>query len=154
MQHDVAQNLPRVLMIVGELRTAVVMMPRMQLHFGSGQLAGSHLLLYDAHDAFSNTVHATNRRYHPYLVADADFTVAALIATERAVLASYLQLFVNGFVSIGERTLQIGLQVMLVHPLSGLQVFASMADGVAVFNDVGALGGVADKHFVTSGRVL
>ena len=154
MQHDVAQNLPRVLMIVGKLRTAVVMMPRMQLHVGSGQLAGSHLLLHDAHDAFSNTVHATNRRHHPHLITDAYLTVAALIAAERAVLASYLQLLANGFVSVGERTLQIGLQVMLVHPLASLQVFASMADGVAVFDDVGALGGVADEHFVTCGRVL
>ena len=55
---------------------------------------------------------------------------------------------------ISKRTRKIGFQVVLIHPLSGFQVFSCMTDGIAVFDDVLSLRSIVDKNFVACRRVL
>ena len=104
--------------------------------------------------ALGNAVHTAHGGHNPHFVADSHFPILTAIALESAVIGGDIQLFIYRMVFIGERTRQIGLQVILVHPLSGLQVLACMSDGIAILDDISALRCIGDEHLMASRRVL
>ena len=150
VEHDVAEHLAGVLMVLAQLRAAIVVVPGMH---GVDALA-SGLCLEGGSQAFGDAVHASHSRHYPYLVADAHLAVLAHISVEGLALMGYCQRLVHGMVFVGQRAREVGLQVVLVHPFSGLQVMHGMSDRIAVFDDVVASGGVSDEHFVTHRCVL
>ena len=104
-----------------------------------------------------NAVDATYSRHNPNLVAHAHVAVLADIALEGTALFLDMvdvTLGVNGLVGIFQRTREVGLQVVLVHPVAGLHVLTGVADGVAVLDDVLTLFDVLDQHFMSCRGVL
>ena len=104
--------------------------------------------------ALGNAVDAAHRGHNPYLVAHAHVAVLAAIALKGSVLVFNAKFLVDRIVCVLERTAEIGLEVVLVHPVARLQVAARMADGVAVLDDVLALLDVAQQHLVACRHVL
>ena len=102
----------------------------------------------------SNAVHTAHCRHNPYLIAYTYITILALIAFECAVLFLDGKFFANGIVSIFERARQIGLQIILVHPITRFQILTSMTDGVTVFYDVITFLHILNENFMTSWCVL
>ena len=105
-------------------------------------------------EALRNTIDASYSRNNPYLVAHANITVLANIAFKGALLVFDVQGLVDGVVSIFQRTAEIGLEVVLMHPVARFQVLKSMADRVAVFDNIFALSGILDKDFMACRRIL
>ena len=110
-------------------------------------------------EAFGNAVDATYCRHDPYLVANANFAVPSYISLEGGSIKRCLRSVVrenlwHRMVFVGERSLEVGLEVVLVDPLPSLQVDGCVADGVAIFYNVLARGCVVEQDFMTCGRVL
>ena len=157
VEHDVAQYLARVLVVVRELRAAVVVVPGMQ------GLAAQHaafcaffgqFLLHELDDALGHSVDASHRRHYPHLVSDAHFAVPSHVALEGKVLLRNAKFFVHRVILVGERARKVSLQVVLVHPLARLQVDGGVAYRIAIFQDVLAGGCVDEQNLMSGGHVL
>ena len=62
--------------------------------------------------------------------------------------------FFHGVVGILQGSGKVGLEVVLVDPFALFQVFLRMADGVAVFQDIGAFRGIVEQNLVSCWSVL
>ena len=104
--------------------------------------------------SFGNTIYASHGRHNPYLVAHSHVTVLSYISLEGSVLLGDIQLVVHRFVGISQRAFEIRLQVVLVHPVTRLQVGDGMSDRITIFNNVLTGRSVVDEHLVSSRSVL
>lgn len=102
----------------------------------------------------ANAIDTSHCRYNPYLVACTYIAVLADETFERAVLLWDVKMSIDGVVLVCQCTGEVGLEVVLVDPLSGLEVFLGMTDGIAVFYNVLTFRRVFDKHFVSGWGVL
>ena len=57
-------------------------------------------------------------------------------------------------IGIFKGTGEIGLQIVLIHPVASLQIYFGMSDGIAILDDVGTLGCILDQDLVSCRRVL
>ena len=137
-------------MVFRELRATVVVMPGIDI-VDTFQLG---LLAQFLSQFLSNAVDTAYRGNNPYLITHTHITILTLIALEGAVLFLDGQFFANGVVGIFERTGKIGLQIILVDPVTGFQILTCMTDGIAVFDDVFSLFDIFDKNLVTGWCVL
>ena len=80
--------------------------------------------------------------------------VLANIALEGAVLLQDVQLLIHRVVSIFQSTGKVGLEVVLVDPLTLFQVLLGMTDRVAVLDDVLAFRCIVDEHLMSSRSIL
>ena len=99
-------------------------------------------------------VDASQSRHYPYLIAHTHVAILTHIALKGTVLVFDGKLLINRLVSIFERAGEVGLQVILVHPVASLQVFACMTNGIAILDDVLALLHIDNEHLVTGRCVL
>ena len=137
-------------MVFRELRAAIVVMPGIDaVHTLAARLA---LQLF--HQSFGHAIDAANGGHHPYLVAHAHVAVLAHISLKGSIFLLDAKFFVYRLICIFKRATEVGFQVLLVYPFSGLQVLTCVANGIAVFNNVLALAHVAQEHLVTCGCVL
>ncbi len=107
--------------------------------------------------ALGNAVDAAYSGHNPYLVAHANVAVLAYIALEGTALVLDMidvALGVNGIVGIFQRTREVGLQVVLVHPVAGLHVLTGVTDWVAVLDDILTFFDVLDQYFMSCRGVL
>ena len=133
VQADVAQHLARVLVVVRQLRASVVVVPGID---GIDGAVVSNFLSQLVGQSFGNAVDAAYRRYNPYFVTYAYITVLADVAPEGSVLDGNVKLLAHRLVRVLQRTAEVCLQVVFVHPVAGFHVLAGMADRVAVLDDV------------------
>ena len=94
--------------------------------------------------AFSDAIHTADGRHNPYFVAHADVAISTLVGFERTILVGYAKFFVDRFVLVFQRTAEVGLQVVFVHPVACLHGLTGMTDRVAVFDDVVTLLNIFD----------
>ena len=150
MQGDVAQNLACVLVVAAQLRASVVVVPCIYRVYpfavGLGTEHGCQL--------FGNAVDTAHGWNDPYLVAGAYLAVVPHVALEREFLVFDVQFLVDGAVSILQRAGKVGLQVVLVYPVAGLQVLPCVAYRVSVLDDVCTLRRVFDKYLMARRRIL
>ena len=106
------------------------------------------------HQLFGNAVYAAHCGHNPYFVSYAHFAVGSTVATEGASFVGNVECGVNGLVGIFESSCKVGLEGVFVHPFALRHVFACMADGIAVLDDVFSLRCVNDEHLVASWHVL
>ena len=57
-------------------------------------------------------------------------------------------------IGIFQRTGKVGLEIVLIHPFTLLQILLGMTDRVAILDDVLALGSIIDEHLMTSWSIL
>ena len=150
MQADVTQHLASVLVVARELGTTEVVMPSMD---GVDALAMS-LVLEQFHQLLCHAIHAAHGRNYPNFVSHTYLAVLANIALEGAVLLLDVQLLIHRVVSIFQSTGKVGLEVVLVDPLTLFQVLLGMTDRVAVLDDVLAFRCIVDEHLMASRSVL
>ena len=148
MQHHVAQNLLRVLMVFAQLRTTVVMG---ESHDGIYPLAAVRLAAESVGQLVHDTVHAAHGRDNPNLVAYSHITVAAAVALERAMLHGDVRVHLHRRVGIVQQSRQIGLDIFFAHPGTFGHVLHHVTDGVAVFYDIFSGTEILQCHLV-SGR--
>ena len=96
VQHEVAQHFACVLVVVRELRAAIVVMPGM---YGVDAFELC-LFLQSLGKAFCNAVDASYGRHNPYLVSYAHVAVLAFVAFECTVFGGYCKFLVNGCVAV------------------------------------------------------
>ena len=106
------------------------------------------------HEALCDAVYTAHRRHHPYLVTHAHVAVLTYIAFKGAILFPDGKFFVDRLVCIFECAREVGLQVVLIHPVTSFQCLTGMTDGITVFDDVFALGRVLNQDLMSSRRVL
>ena len=112
------------------------------------------LMLQLLDESLGNAVHTTHRRHNPDLITYTDITVLSDIALKGTVLLFDAKFLAYRIISILKCTSEIGLQIVLIHPITSLQILNGMANRIAVFDDVGTLRGIFNQHFVTSGCIL
>ena len=112
------------------------------------------LLAQEVDQSLGNAVDAAYCGYNPNLVANTDIAVLAAIAHERAILALDAQFLVDGMISVVQRSREISLQIVFVHPIAGFQILTGMADGIAVLDDVLTLLHVLDEYLVSCRCIL
>ena len=105
-------------------------------------------------EAFGNAVDAADGGHNPYFVAYADVAVLAHVTLKGSIFVFDGKLFVDRLIRVFERAAKIGLEIVLVDPVAGLQVLAGVTDGIAVLDDVFTFFDVGDEYFVTSRSVL
>ena len=86
---------------------------------------------------FGNTIHTTNGGHNPNLITDTHVAILTYIALKATVVVFDIKLLVYRIICILESTSQIGLQIILVHPISGFHILHGMSDGIAIFDNVG-----------------
>ena len=106
------------------------------------------------HEPFGDAIHAADGRHHPDLITHTDVAVLTNITLKGAVLFLNAKFLVYRIVCVFECAGQIGLQVVLVHPVAGLQILTGVTDGIAIFDDVFSLFHVLDQYLVTCWCVL
>ena len=94
MMNHVAKNLLRVLVVITELRAAVVVRE-------SEDIVRTCLLTQTLGTFLNDTVHATYGRDNPHLVADAYLSVFATVAHESTSLVGDVQHHVLGMILVG-----------------------------------------------------
>ena len=104
--------------------------------------------------AADDTVHAADSRDNPYLVADTHLPVFAAIAHESTVLIGDIEHYFLGVVFIREQPRKVGLDIILVHPRTGLLVLAGMPDGEAIFDNILACLDVGNGYLMPCGDVF
>ena len=137
-------------MVFAQLRAAIVVVPGM--HGVDALQAG--LSLQRGCQTLGDAVDTAHGGHNPHLVAYAHLAVLAHISVEGEVVVGNVEFFIHRLVFVGQRAREVGLQVVLVHPFAGLEVVHGMSDGVAIFDDVFALGCVVDEHLVPGRCVL
>ena len=150
MEHNVAKHLAGVLVVARQLGATIVVVPRMD---GIHALAPC-LLLQQLHQLLGNAIHTPHGGHNPHLVADSHFAIPPDVSLEGHLFVGDGERLVDGVVFVGERTREVGLQVVLVHPTARFQSRASMSDGIAVFDDILALSHVLQQNLVAGWRVL
>ncbi len=155
MEHHVAEYLLGVFVVVAELRAAIVV--------GKSEDAvdtlGSGLSVDAVHYLLDDAVDASHCGDDPELVADAYLPVGTHIAAKCRFLAfesragSGAVVAVDGYVGVVELTLEVGLDVVVVEEMALGYGVARVTDGKSVFDDVFALGDVAQGKFMTRGNV-
>ena len=150
MQGDVTQNLSCVLMIPAQLRATVVMMPCIH----SVDVLLSSFLAQLVSESLCNTIYASHCRHNPYLVAHTYITVFPYVSLKGAVFLGDVQFVVHWFVGIRQCTLEVGLEIILIYPVTSLQVGDGMTDGISIFNNVRSSGSIVDEHLVSRRCVL
>ena len=55
---------------------------------------------------------------------------------------------------VGQLTRQVRSKVVLINPLTSLQILAGMTDGITVFDDVFAFLCVTDEHLMSYGNIF
>ena len=112
------------------------------------------LFLKFLYQSFGNAVDTTNGRHNPNLITYTYISILPYIALKGTVSLFYVKSFVYRLIRIFKCARKIGLQIVLIHPITSLQVFLCMTDRIAIFNDIGALWGIFYEYLVPSGRVL
>ena len=105
-------------------------------------------------ESLSDAIDAANGRHYPYLITHANVAVLADITIKGSVVVLDVKFFVDRTICVLERTRQIGLEIVLIHPIASLQILLGVADGITVFDDVSTLWRILDQHFMPCGRVL
>ena len=150
VETDVAQYLAGVFVVLGELRAAVVVMPGPD----GVDVASTGFLHQAVGKVFSNAVDAADGGHNPYLVTHADVTILANITLKGSVFVFDCKWFVDRLIRVFERSAEVGLEIVLIDPVTGLHVLTGMTDGVAVLDNVFAFFDVGDEYFVTCRSVL
>ncbi len=132
MKRHVTQDLARILMIIAQLRASVI------VRVGYDCIYIPQLGFRAKHfrQPVNRSVHTTDSRDNPNLIADADFSVRPPVPLERQMPVGNIQLHVYGFILVVEYAIQIGLYRFLVHPIPLPDFFPCMSDGIAVFYDI------------------
>ena len=150
VEHHVAQYLSGILVVVAQLRAAIVVrIGHDGIHTftaglgtqGFGQLAG-------------NSVHTAYGRYNPDFVAYAGVAIPASVTFEGQLAVGDVQIGLDGGIGIFQQPGQVGSDVVLVHPVALLACLAGMPDGVAVFDDVLSTGQVFQRKLVAGRDVF
>ena len=132
MQTNVAKYFARVLMVVTQLRAAIVVMPSMH---GIDTFEPS-LLFQLLCQTFGYAIHATHRRDYPDFIPHTHFTILPDVSLESPMLIFNVEHLFHGFVFIVQRARKIGPDIVLVDPFARFEIFFCMADRVAVFDDI------------------
>ena len=103
---------------------------------------------------FGYSVHAAHSGHYPYLVSYAHLAIGSLIAHKGSFLLRNVELLVYRLIAVLQSACKVGFQVVFVNPCAGLHGFLGMANGVAILDDVLALGHVFQEHFVARRNVL
>ena len=104
-----------------------------------------------------NAVDAPNGGHNPYLVAYADIAVLAYVTLKSPLLVLDVvdvALGVHRLIGILQRSAEVRLEVVLVHPVAGLHVLTGVSDGVTILDNVLTLLDILDEYFVACGSVL
>ena len=150
MQTDITENLAGILVVAGKLRTTEIMVPCMD---GINALTAS-LFLQKLNEFLSNTIHATYGWYYPHLVSYTYFAILAHIALEGTGFLGNVQLLIYWMIGIFQRTGKVGLEIVLIHPFTLLQILLGMTDRLAILDDVLSLGSIIDEYLMTSWSIL
>ncbi len=146
MDH-VTQDLLRVLVVIAQLRAAVVM--------GEGEdIIRSGLLTETLGTFLDDTVDATYGRDDPHLVTDTYLSVFAAVAHECAFLVRDVENDLLRVVLVREQTREVGLDIVLVHPGAGFLRLLGVTDRESVLDDVLALSEIGDGYLVSGRHVL
>ena len=150
MEADVTKHLAGILVVARELRTAEVVVPSVD---GINAFAFCFLLelLYQF---FRYAIHAAYGRNYPDFISYANLTILADVAQESTVFLLDVQLFIHRIVSIFQSAGKVGLEVILVDPLTLFQIFLSMTDRVTVLDDVLSFRCIVNEHFVSGRSIL
>ena len=139
----------RIFVVVAELRTAVVVR---EGHDGVHVLAVS-LAPQSLGQLAHNAVDASHGRDYPYLVANPDVAVLALITLESQTLVRRRDVDQLRVVAVFEQAVEVGFDVVLVHPLAFGLGLAGMTDRITVFDHIFALGQILERKLVTGRHV-
>ena len=150
MEADVTEHLAGILVVARELRAAEVVVPSVD-----GINAFAFCFLLELLNQFLRyAIHAAYGRNYPDLVSYTDLTVLAHVTHESAVFLLDVQLFIYRIVSIFQSAGKVGLEVILVDPLTLFQIFLSMTDRVTVLDDVLSFRRIVNEHFVSGRSIL
>ena len=137
-------------MVAAQLRATIVMVPCIN----GIDVLFTCLLAQLVGQSLGNTVHASHSRHNPYLVAHAHFAVFPYVSLKCTLFLSNVELVIHWLVGISKSALEVGLQVILINPVTRLQVGDGMAYGITIFNNVSTCGCICDKHFMSRWSVL
>ena len=112
------------------------------------------LFLQLLYQSFGNAVDATYGRHNPNLITYTYIAILSYIALKGAVFFFYVKFLVYRLIRVFKCAREVGLQIVLIHPVASLQVFLCMTNRIAVFYDICTLRGIFYKYLVPSGRVL
>ena len=147
MMDHVAQNLLRVLVVVSQLRTTVVMLER-------EDIVRACFLTQTLRATLDDTVDATDRRDDPHLIADADLTVFAAVAHKGPFLIGDVEHHLFGMILIRKQSGEVGLDIVLVHPAAGFLGLARMSNRKTVLDHVLAFSKVCDGYLMSGRHVF
>ena len=116
MKHYVSQDLPSVLMVSTKLWAAEIVVPSVN----SVNAFASGSFFEPRHKFLGDAVYTSNGGHNPYFISDSYFAILSYISFETLILVFYGQRFVDRIVWISKSAGKIGLQIILVNPLSGL----------------------------------
>ena len=147
VMNHIAEDLLRVLVVVAELRAAVVMRE-------SEDIVRAGLLTQTLCTFLDDTVHATYGRDDPHFVADTYLSVFAAVPHERTSFVGDIEHHILRMILVAEQACEVGLDIVLVHPTAGFLRLACMTDGETVLDDVLAFGQVFDGYLMSGRHVL
>ena len=150
MKHHIAKYLLGILVVVAQLRATVVVGIRDD---GIHTLAAS-LLTQALGQLVGNAIDTTYSGDNPHLVAHTHIAILATIAFEGQSFVGDIQLHLHGVIGIVEQACQVGLDLILVDPLSLLHILGGMTDGVTILDDVLAFVQVGQHHLVSGRGIL
>ena len=101
-----------------------------------------------------NAVHAAHGRDNPNLVSHAHVAVFAAVTFEGAVFMGDAKFHVDRVVRVFQQSGQVGLDLLLVNPMSLFYGHQRVSDGVTVFDYLVAFGKIFQRDFVSGGDVF
>ena len=150
VQHHVAQYLLRVLVVIAQLRAAVVVG---EGHDGVHALS-ARLLLQQRGQLIGYAVHAAYGGDYPYLVAYAHLAIGAAVTLEGQLPLGNVECYGVWLVGVVEQSREVGAHMVLVYPVALLHSLDGMSYGVAILDDVLTLGKVLQRHLMSCWDIL
>ena len=103
---------------------------------------------------FCDAVDTSYGGHNPYLITNTHIPVLPNISLKGSLLVFDSKRLVNRIICVFKCSAEVGLEVILVYPISSFHVLTSMTDRITVFDNILSLFHFFNKNFVTSRSIL